>query len=382
MRDEFFSKASDFFSKGVPFATAVVVRAEKPTSARPGDKAIVTPEGVMHGWIGGSCAQPTVIQEAMKALAEGRPRLIRLSTDPDRHAPREGLIELPMTCFSGGTLEIYIEPHLPPPRLMIVGSLPIAQALARLGKTMSYHVIAVDPDTGGAGLPEADEVVTDLGQIPGKITPLTYVVVASHGHFDELALEHTLRSNAAYVALVASKARAAAVLEYLAAQGLGPEELARLKYPAGLDIQAAEGDEIALSIMAEIVQRRRNAGPIDVESLLARVEPGPPPPAEAIDPVCGMTVRIEEAAFQTEHGGQTYYFCCEHCQTTFAAAPEKYLTQPAPSGQAVDPVCGMAVDIAQARYMSTFEGQIYYFCAPGCKLSFDKEPQKYVPQAV
>jgi xanthine dehydrogenase accessory factor len=360
-------------SAGLPFATAVVVRAEKPTSARPGDKAIVTADSVMHGWIGGSCAQPTVIQEAMKALADGSPRLIRLSTDPESHSPREGLLDLPMTCFSGGTLEIYIEPQLPLPRLMVVGSLPVAQALARLGKVMNYRVTAVDPDTGGAGMPEADEVITDLGQMAGRITPLTYVVVASHGRYDELALEQALRSKAAYVALVASKARSAAVLEYLQAQGVAETEVARLKYPAGLDIQAMRGDEIALSIMAEIVQRRRTAAEqLNVRGLLS------PRPAEAIDPVCGMTVLTEGAEHILEYEGQLFYFCCAGCKEAFAAEPARYLAAPAPSGEAIDPVCGMTVEIATANYMSEFEGQLYYFCAAGCKLAFDKTPENYV----
>jgi xanthine dehydrogenase accessory factor len=370
--DEFFSKAHELLSQSKPFATAVVVRAEKPTSAKPGDKAIVTPEGVMFGWIGGSCAQPTVIQEAMKALTDGEPRFIRLSANPPSEA-RAGLIDLPMTCFSGGTLEIYIEPQLPAPRLMIIGSLPVAQALARLGQAMHYHVIAVDPDTGGAGMPQADEIITDLKQVADKITPLTYIVVASHGHYDELALEQALRSKAAYVALVASKTRSAAVLEYLRGQGLTEPELARLKYPAGLDIQALRGDEIALSIMAEIVQRRRNAEPLDVSALLA-----PPPPTEVIDPVCGMTVQTTEAKHKTEYQGQTYYFCCVGCQESFDKEPEKYLAQPTPTGQAIDPVCGMTVNIATAKYMSDYQGQFFYFCAPGCKLSFDKAPQKYL----
>lgn len=369
MHDEFFSKAHQLLSEGKPFATAIVVRAEKPTSAKPGDKAIVTPEGVMHGWIGGSCAQPTVIQEAMKALADGEPRLIRLSTDPQPEG-RAGLMDLPMTCFSGGTLEIYIEPQLPPTRLMVIGSLPVAQALVRLGQAMNYHVVAVDPDHAGAGMTEADEIITDLKQIGGKITPLTYIVVASHGHYDELALEYALRSNAAYVALVASKTRATAVLEYLRGQGLNEAELARLKYPAGLDIQALRGDEIALSIMAEIVQRRRNADPLDVAALMVATE--------AIDPVCGMTVEVAGAEHWTEYEGQSYYFCCAGCKESFEQNPPKYLAQPTPSGEAIDPVCGMSVDIATAKYMSEYEGQLYYFCAPGCKLSFDKTPQKYL----
>jgi xanthine dehydrogenase accessory factor len=224
---------------------------------------------------------------------------------------------------------------------------------------------------------DADEVISDLKQIAGKITPLTYIVVASHGQYDELALEYALRSKAAYVALVASKTRAAAVLDYLRGQGLEPAELARLKYPAGLNIQALRGDEIALSIMAEIVQRRRNAEPLDVTSLLAELET-PAEPAEAIDPVCGMTVQTAEAEHRAEYNGQTFYFCCSGCREAFEQEPERYLTQPAPSGEAIDPVCGMTVEIASAKYMSEYGGQLYYFCAPGCKLSFDKAPEKYL----
>jgi xanthine dehydrogenase accessory factor len=353
------------------------VRAEKPTSGKPGDKAIVTPSGVMHGWIGGSCAQPTVIEEALKAMADGEPRLIRLSVDPEPLEPRAGVIDLPMTCFSGGTLEIYIEPQLPLPRLMVVGSLPVAQALVRLGQAMNYHVIVVDPDLDGAGMPEADEIITDLGKMSGRITPLTFVVVASHGHFDELALAQALQSKAAYVALVASKKRSASVLEYLTAQGVPQAAIERLKYPAGLDIQALRGDEIALSIMAEIVQRRRNASPLAVEDLLEGIDLSSGP-SEALDPVCGMTVQIEGAAHTAEYNGQIYYFCCEGCQISFENDPPQYVETPPPTGQALDPVCGMTVEIATAKYMSEYEGQLYYFCAAGCKTSFDKTPERYL----
>ncbi|MCB0153715.1 MAG: YHS domain-containing protein [Anaerolineae bacterium] len=377
MYDEFFSKAHELLNEGTPFATAIVVRAEKPTSGKPGDKAIVTPTGVMHGWIGGSCAQPTVIEESLKAMADGEPRLIRLSVDPEPLEPRAGVIDLPMTCFSGGTLEIYIEPQLPLPRLMVVGSLPVAQALVRLGQAMNYHVIAVDPDHEGTGMPEADEVITDLQKMSGRITPLTFVVVASHGHFDELALEQALQSKAAYVALVASKKRSASVLEYLTAQGVPADAIGRLKYPAGLDIQALRGDEIALSIMAEIVQRRRNAAPLAVEDLLEGIDLSIGP-SEALDPVCGMTVQIAGAAHTAEYQGHTYYFCCGGCQASFEKEPAQYVDTPPPSGEALDPVCGMTVEIATAKYMSEYEGQLYYFCAAGCKSSFDKAPEIYL----
>src|SRR5215218_7655728 len=127
MFDEFYSRAHDLIRQGIPFATAIVVRAEKPTSGKPGDKALITADGTMYGWIGGSCAQPTVIRESLKALKEGKSRFIRLSPDPAALTPRDGLMDFALTCFSGGTLEVYIEPQYPQPRLLIVGNLPVAQ---------------------------------------------------------------------------------------------------------------------------------------------------------------------------------------------------------------------------------------------------------------
>jgi xanthine dehydrogenase accessory factor len=332
MTDKFFAKAHELTLKAVPFATALIVRAEKPTSAKPGDKAIVTADGVMYGWIGGSCAQPTVIKEALKALADSTPRFIRLSTDPHQHAPRAGLLDMPMTCFSGGTLEIYIEPQLPAPRLLVVGSLPVAQALVQLGKAMKYQVIVVDLDTKGASMPEADEVLTDLSQVSSRITPLTFAVIASHGNYDELALEQIIHSPVAYIGLVSSRKRGEAVLQYLKEQGFSPNELERLKYPAGLDINAREGEEIALSILAEIVQKRHSVNFIDVQALL----PAPTAiPLTAIDPVCGMTVEIEGAKYTYSYNGQEFYFCCPSCRKLFKQSPEKYLAVPVPATESM-----------------------------------------------
>lgn len=329
MFDDFFTKAHELTQRGEPFATAIVVRAEKPTSGKPGDKAIVTMGGVMHGWIGGSCAQPTVIKEARKALSEDKPRMIRLSADPAQQTPRDGLLDLPMTCYSGGTLEIFIEPHHPRPRLLIAGNLPVAQALAHLGKAMNYHVIAVDPENTGA-MAHADEVLTDVAAIKTHVNPLTYVIVATHGNYDENALIEALRANAPYVGLVASPRRAASVRQFLRESGLSDEDMLALKSPAGLDIQARRGDEIALSIMAEIVQHRRNA-----ERLLLELFDAP-----ATDASTSSAVQ---------------------------ASPTT----------AVDPVCGMEVEIATAQHVSDYNGMRYYFCCPGCKRTFDKEPEKF-----
>ncbi|MFK7800557.1 MAG: XdhC family protein [Anaerolineae bacterium] len=326
MFDEFFSKAHELTNKGEPFATATVVRAEKPTSGKPGDKAIITIDGVMHGWIGGSCASPTVVKEALKALTDDESRLIRLSTDPEGQTPREGLTDLPMTCFSGGTLEIYIEPQRPKPRLMIIGNLPVAQALCHLGHAMNYHVIAVDPDTTGASMPLATEVVTDLETIEKFISPTTYVVVATHGNFDEIALEKAIKGHAPYVGLVSSMKRAASVRDYLKMAGYDENDLLPLKAPAGLNIQARRGDEIALSIMAEIVEKRRTAENLDLALMREQYEVEVEAPAVAIDPICQMEVVIETAKYTHEHNGELFYFCCPACKRTFAKDPESFLT--------------------------------------------------------
>jgi xanthine dehydrogenase accessory factor len=329
MNDDFFSKADALTRAGIPFAIALVVRAEKPSSGKPGDKAIITADGAMHGWIGGSCAQPTVIREALKALRTDVSRFIRLSPDPLGQPPRAGLEDVPMTCFSGGTLEIYIEPQPPQPRLLIVGNLPVARALAELGKAMNYRTIIVEPGYQGEAPPYADELLTDLTALPGRVTPLTSIIVATHGQYDELALEQALGTNAPYIGLVASRTRAEAVRTYLAQQGIGAEQAARLKAPAGLDIGARRGDEIALSIMAEIVQRRRSGA--DLEWLPAPVADIQAVPTTAVDPVCGMSVTIAGAKFTYEYQGNTYYFCCPGCKASFRETPETYLASAAHS---------------------------------------------------
>ncbi|MEO1366638.1 MAG: XdhC family protein [Acidobacteriota bacterium] len=258
MIDEFFSHAQKLQAEGVPFATATVVRAERPTSGKPGDRAVITLDGVMHGWIGGSCAQPTVVRESLRALADDRSRLVRLTPNPDPENAPEGVEVCKMTCYSGGTLDIFIEPQPPQPELRIAGHLPVAQALATLAKNLGYRVTAVVTPGEQPSMARADAVSTRWSDLAAPATPLTFVVVATHGHDDEEALEHALESGAGYVGLVASPKRAENVRSYLKLRGLEAADLdARLEAPAGLDLGARRGEEIALSILAEIVQRRR-----------------------------------------------------------------------------------------------------------------------------
>jgi xanthine dehydrogenase accessory factor len=378
MFDEYFRTAHELMRTGRPFATATVVRAEKPTSGKPGDRAIITMDGTMVGWIGGSCAQPAVVREALRAIADDRSRLIRLSPEPGTRPVPDGITEVPMTCFSGGTLDIFIEPHQPRPRLLLVGSLPVAQALAHLGRALNYEVVAVDPGASDA-MAHADLVVRTLDNIADHITPLTFAVIATHGEFDEPALTRVLATGVPYIGLVASRKRGTAVLDALRDEGVEEDALERIRFPAGLDIHARRGDEIALGIMAEIVKTRRSMeslswteeGDVAQQSDAHRTaeravhaasgtsqamhddrdesgratptgrassprslrvlmgEPGTPGAAKpagasAIDPVCGMTVAIAGALHTWEYDGRTWYFCCSGCRTRFARDPEKY----------------------------------------------------------
>ncbi len=323
-------KVQDLRSAGQPFAIATVVWVEKPTSAKPGAKAIITEQGELVGWVGGSCTEPTVRREARKALEDGESRLIRICPPEKRGMlPQEGVSEVTMTCVSGGTLEIFIEPVLARPQLVVIGHQAIAQALASQGKNLGYPVTVLGLDVTAERFPGADRLIPFLDYSQLQLRPNACVVVASHGSYDEEALSAALQMEIAYVALVASKSRAQAVLEYLRESGLPEERLQRLKYPAGLDIGAITPDEIALSILAEIVQRHRR-GPENAAAEMGMVhehhqEAALQPEVEAIDPVCGMTVEIATAQFKTDYNGQTYYFCARGCQRSFEAEPEKYL---------------------------------------------------------
>src|SRR6516165_5706004 len=167
MFDQFLKKADELLASGQSFAIAVVVRYEAPISGKPGNKAIISPDGRIWGWIGGGCAQPVVAKEALKALADGQPRLIRISPSS---SPEDGIVDYTMTCHSGGTLDIYIEPVLPKPHILILGRSPIAQALARLGKAVQYQISVVAPGADSEQFPDVDLLQTDLNLDQLKIT--------------------------------------------------------------------------------------------------------------------------------------------------------------------------------------------------------------------
>jgi xanthine dehydrogenase accessory factor len=281
------TRAGRLAGEGKPFALATVVRVEPPASTKPGDRALITPDGILAGWVGGACSEPIVVREALRALADGEPRLLRIGP-PGVAEEAPGVVFCESGCASEGTVEVLVEPELPAPLLAVVGESPAAVTLAQLARAIGWRV-ATELEEGAHA-----------------------VVVATMGRADETTLEWALATPAGYVGLVASSRRAGTVVEALRQRGLDEEALARVRSPAGLDLGGSSPDEIAVAILAELVAwrhaRRRQ-----------------PELGEALDPVCGMTVTTAGAAEATVHRGRTYYFCCAGCRARFESEPERYL---------------------------------------------------------
>jgi xanthine dehydrogenase accessory factor len=299
------------------------VRTESPTSAHPGDKAVITSDGVLHGWIGGSCSEPLVRREALVAMSDGLPRLVRIRPDVEVAETRtRGELTVATTCPSGGTLDIFIDPHLPKPLLVVIGESPAARTMIALARVLGFRTCGVHPGATAADFPGADRVIDSLDLSALQSETDCWVVVATMGHYDDDGLEAALTLPSADVALVASVRRSAAVFDSLRHRGVPEAELARVRAPAG-SRRAGAQEEIALHALAEVValrHERLTANPVPDPALIVGF---------AVDPVCGMTVDTADAAHTATHGGTTYSFCCAGCQERFVAHPAQFLSAPA-----------------------------------------------------
>jgi len=314
MRADIFAEAQRLRAERHPFALATVVAAHQPASGTPGARALILPDGTVQGWIGGHCAGPTVQRQGLEALRDGSARLVVLSPDvKTAGASEEGVVRMPMLCAGQGELQVFIEPFVPLTELVVIGGSPVARALARLGAVLDFEVWACDPEADMEAFPDADRLVPDLGALAGLLSPRSLVVVATIGEYDEEAVRAALASRASYVGLVASKKRFAAVEAALRTAEVPPERLALLKRPKGLPGAALVPAEIAFSVLAELIEVRRDRrGLLDEAPAPARLE--------ATDPICGMTVDIATARHTSARDGQTYYFCCAGCKATFDAS--------------------------------------------------------------
>ena len=276
-------RAEALAEQGVPFATATVVRVQRPTSAKPGDTALVLADGTIEGFVGGDCAEQSVREYALRAIEGGEGALLRVV--PFGAEEERGVVTVQNPCLSGGMIEVFVEPVVPAPRVLVEGDMPIVHALLRMGGELGLEMVSV---VGGEFEPQPG----DLG-----------LVVAGHGREELPALKAGLEARLPYVGLVASRRRGQGVLGELRSDGVAQELLGRIDTPAGLDIGARTPEEIALSILAKIVAVRR--APRDA-------------PATAVDPVCGMTVTVVPGTPSLVHEGETFYFCREVCKDAFA----------------------------------------------------------------
>ncbi len=304
-RGDLLSRVSDLRRERTPFVLATVVRAERPTSAKPGDCAVVLPDGTIDGFVGGACAESTVRLEGLRLLRAGESGLLRITPDADTGEPVEGLRTVGNPCLSGGTLEIFLESMVPPTMVAVFGEAPVARALAQVGRALDYDVrIGTDP---------AEPIAPDTGA----------VVVASHGRDEAPVLRAALAAGVPYVALVASRRRAAGVRAELAGLGVPDEQIDRVSSPAGLNIGSRSAPEIALSVFAEMVAARAGDQPLPIPEQ-AVPAPVADDPGSALDPVCGMTVATVPASLSAQHGGRTFWFCGSGCRQAFADDPSRF----------------------------------------------------------
>jgi len=316
---------AELAARRVPYCLATVVWRRAPTSARTGAKVLVTADGELRGWLGGACAEPAVLRVALQALHDGRPRLLCLGDEAEFPEAGPGREVQPVGCASEGALEVFIEPHLPRPQVVTLGEAPLVGALADMAGTLDFEVHRLRISEEAEDL--AGEIRDALAA--AGVGSASFVVVATMGRFDEAAVSAALATGAPYVALVASRRRADAASEHLRGIGTSDTDLERLRAPAGLDLGPVGHREIAVAVLAEIVQLRAagmGRGAVEEKGeQTARAAGVTAEPAEAVDPVCGMTVATRPARHTAEHQGRTYHFCCAGCRERFAAAPETFL---------------------------------------------------------
>jgi xanthine dehydrogenase accessory factor len=307
LAEEVLDRATELRQRGQRFVVATVVRVEPPTSARAGDKALVTADGRLWGWIGGSCSEALVKREALIALGDGQPRLVKIAPEQSPlHQP--GVIEHTSTCPSAGALDVFIDPQLPRPRLVVFGATPAAHTLVRLGATMGFRTTAIHPGAMAADFPDADRVIGSLDLSVEMPDANSWCVVATMGHYDEEALEALLPHDVAYIGLIASRKRAATVLSVLRDRGV--DRLERIKRAADSSVGSSQ-EEIALATVADIVALRHAQNRAEPVTL----------PQVAVDPICGMSVEIEDALHTLRLNETTYYFCSAGCLEAFRHAP-------------------------------------------------------------
>ena len=316
MTFDWIKRASELQQKGQPFAIATVINTVAPTSAKPMSKAIIHPDGELEGWIGGGCSINTVIAEGLNCINSGKAIVLRLSPEKISEDKVTFKKEVFLTCESGGTLEFHIEPVLPMTKLIIYGSTPTAYALANMGRFLNYESFICSPNAlSKKELSKKIKIVNNYKTFSGSCV----AVVATQGENDLKALQSAIVSKPNFISMIVSKKKALSILEQLEKKGFSKDEIAKVKFPAGLDINAKTPEEIAVSILAELIYDR-NSEELN-EQVIIEVKDN----KKEMDPFCKMLVDPENAADTFEHDGDIYYFCCTGCKEKFAMEPASFI---------------------------------------------------------
>jgi xanthine dehydrogenase accessory factor len=304
------------------FVRATVVRTQRPTSARAGDVAVVDALGAMTGFVGGTCVEASVREFSLRVLETGEPLLLQVRPGDVGRTEEEGAVEVHNPCLSGGSIDVFLEPVLPAAHVVVVGDTPVAQSLARLGADLGFELELVDGESWQPG--DADAAV----------------IVASHGRGEEPALERALQAHVPYIGLIASEKRGAAVVA-----SLNVDDALRhhVHTPAGLRLGGTTPAEIALGVLAELVQVRASTATsasgaqhhhehgehqehTEHDAHAGRTHSASSGPVMATDPVCGMTVVAADPTAHTDHDTVTVWFCSDGCKAAFLKDPGRYVT--------------------------------------------------------
>jgi xanthine dehydrogenase accessory factor len=322
----------EFTKKNEPFAIAIVVRRDSPSSGKTGDKAVINKYGEMTGWVGGGCVNAILIKEAEDAMRTGKARLVKIGKSLIAQK-QEGVMEYKMTCQSEGTVEVFIEPVLPLPHLLVMGKTAIAKALVKMAKLAGYRVTAVAVDAKPTTFDQVDELITQINLEKVQTNAATFIVVATQGEQDEASLEQALKKEYAYIGFVASQKKKEAVFEYLKGVGIDEKKITTIHSPAGIDINAKKPEEVSISILAEIVQIQNTHPSPQVFTHFAETRAEAGKPKFYINPVCGVPVDVSSPKHIIEYKNEKVYFCCDGCKVKFEAEPDKYITAVGTAGQ-------------------------------------------------
>jgi xanthine dehydrogenase accessory factor len=317
MFNKFLDVSSDLYESNEPFAVAYVVKKAGLTSGKPGDKAVIKRDGTLIGWIGGGCSKGIIIKEGLEAIKDGKPRMIAIQPDAAM-GETKGVKMYSMSCHSGGAVDVFIEPVLPKPQIVIIGQSHTAYYLSKLAEAMEFRVSCVVTNNNTGMFDHIKNTYTDFGKLKSEGA---YVVVCTQGEGDEQALLSALNLDFNYLSFVASRRKSNAIFKALRGFGVTFDQLKKIKTPAGLDINAKLPEEVAVSILAEIIQTYRSESEEEKSSGQVQLNDD-----VYVNPVCGIPVSKSTAKHVLEHEGEKVYFCCDGCKVSFEKEPDKYIT--------------------------------------------------------